>query len=580
MRKYLYSFIALGALLYTSCSTEMPEETISQTREIPQSIVVNFESDTRVHLEGGKTTPTVGDLFYVFNKINHCDTYIYNGNTNEDGKAIIEFRDTTGYTQHTAMDKLVIIYNESQPELYVNNGSPTTATVVVKSSQKYTKDSYAISAAPMVSVSDDNGSVMFKNICGWVKLSLTGNGETIKKIEFSGNNNEGLAFGSNPPTKIDVNDLSVYSVGHPFKKLTMTFDNDNKEDNWDTATLSSTPTDFYFSMPPVEFTNGFTVKITCTDGTEMTKSTSKKIKINRNEIQAMEPFAYAGEQIELDFSNMSIAQFNDLTYTQGYANTFEVKLANGNEIGNSFFIFYNPDYQPSGEGDAGTLNGEYEIVVTEIGTKSFDKKVFIADASYCYFTDDGSTYYFKSGTVTVSGSNATTKIAFNAVVTSKDGTELPLVGECTLNDMGYTKSESNTLTGLGIIGFVYNTSTVTGTTTIQGYDKETSPTKLITIAMKCNNINNLYGNEFSTSSTTNKITSGSLYLAEGTGVEYPYINGAVTIAQGTSIKSIITFNNMKFIDGAGNIYNIVNPDSGSTSLPLKQGTIQDVGGGW
>ena len=146
--------------------------------------------------------------------------------------------------------------------------------------------------------------------------------------------------------------------------------------------------------------------------------------------------------------------------------------------------------------------------------------------------------------------------------------------------MGYTTSESKTLAELGIVGFVYNTSTMTGTTTIQGYDKETSPTKLITIAMKCNNINNLYDKEFSTaSSATNKITSGSLYLAEGTGVEYPYINGAVTVTKGP-LKSNITFNNMKFIDSAGNIYNITNPAGGSTSVVLKQGSIQEVGGGW
>ena len=76
MRKYLYSFIALGALLWTSCSTEMQEEAISHTREIPQSIAIDFEADySRTHLENGKTTPTVGDLFYVFNKINNCDEY-------------------------------------------------------------------------------------------------------------------------------------------------------------------------------------------------------------------------------------------------------------------------------------------------------------------------------------------------------------------------------------------------------------------------------------------------------------------------------------------------------------------------
>ena len=567
MRKYLYSFIALGALLCTSCSTEMPEETISQTREIPQSIVVNFESDTRVHLENGKTTPTVGDLFYVFNKINHCDTYIYNGNTNEDGKAIIEFRDTTGYTQHTAMDKLVIIYNESQPELYVNNGSPTTATVVVKSSQKYTKDSYAISAAPMVSVSDDNGSVMFKNICGWVKLSLTGNGETIKKIEFSGNNNEGLAFGSNPPTKIDVNDLSVYSVGHPFKKLTMTFDNDNKEDNWDTATLSSTPTDFYFSMPPVEFTNGFTVKITCTDGTVMTKSTSKKVKIGRNEIQPMETFAYAGEPIQLNISDLNNPVFRDLTYSEGYANTFEVKVAN-NKHQNGFFIFYNPDYQPSGAGDAGTLNGEYEIVTDEIGTKTYTAKTFIADPSRSCVPYDGDLYYFKSGKVTVSGNNASTTIAFDAIVTNSEGGELPLKSQCTLESMGYT-----TLTkakDLGFSSFVYQASG--GYFTMQS----TSGQNTMTIELKttAKTPNELKDKTFTDTAITDCISSGSIPKDEL--ISYDKLVGSISFSL-ENFKHTMTTKGLKFVDGAGNIYQI---KDGSYNVTFKPGTINSGGGGW
>lgn len=570
MRKYLYSFIALGALLCTSCSTEMQEEAISSvTKEIPQSIVVNFESDTRVHLEGGKTTPTVGDLFYVFNKINHCDTYIYNGNTNEDGKAIIEFRDTTGYTQHTAMDKLVIIYNESQPELYVNNGSPTTATVVVKSSQKYTKDSYAISAAPMVSVSDDNGSVMFKNICGWVKLSLTGNGETIKKIEFSGNNNEGLAFGSNPPTKIDVNDLSVYSVGHPFKKLTMTFDNDNKEDNWDTATLSSTPTDFYFSMPPVEFTNGFNVKITCTDGTVMTKSTSKKVKIGRNEIQPMETFAYAGEPIQLNISDLNFPVFRDLTYSEGYANTFEVKVAN-NKYQNGFFIFYNPDYQPSGAGDAGTLNGEYEIVTDEIGTKTYTAKTFIADPSRSCVPYDGDLYYFKSGKVTVSGNNASTTIAFDAIVTNSEGGELPLKSQCTLTEMGYTTIDYNG--ALTYTSFIYQASG--GYFTMQS----TSGQNTMTIELKttATTANEIAGKTFTDKGLTEYIGEGSS-LRMGDIASYDKLVGSLTITR-SGLRYAITTKDLKFVDGAGNIYQITDGSYDLTSF--DPGKISTGGGIW
>ena len=577
MKKLL--LFGLVATMFASCSTEVAEQVVKQTRDIPQSITINIEEGSRVYLENGKCSLNRGDIFHVFNKINHSDTYTYNGNTDANGNPIIELTTPTYYTTHTETDKVVVVYSEGTPTLSVvkeneedKYGVVNSLKAIVKSTQKYQKNSFASGSAPMVYIGDNIDAISMKNVCGWINIQLTGNGQVLKKVELWGNKNEELATSSmvSSAATVSATDLSVSEIGYAFTKLTMNFDSPDA--------LSSEVTQIIFSTLPVEFTDGFTVKITCTDGTVMTKTTNKNIKIGRNEIQPMTPFEYTGEQVKIDLSDLNTPIFRDLTYSEGYENTYEVKVANNN-YQNGYFVFYNPNYQPSGLGDFGTLNGEYDIVVADIGDK-FDKNTFIADNNRCYVPFEGEEFYFKSGKVTVSGSNANTKIAFNAVVTSNDGTELPLVGECTLNEMGYTTSESKTLAELGIVGFVYNTSTMTGTTTIQGYDKETSPTKLITIAMKCNNINNLYDKEFSTaSSATNKITSGSLYLAEGTGVEYPYINGAVTVTKGP-LKSNITFNSMKFIDSAGNIYNITNPAGGSTSVVLKQGSIQEVGGGW
>lgn len=565
MKRNLYNLVALVTLLFASCSTELPESSTVQSRDIPQTIAIDFEAnDTRLHLEDGKTTLNVGDKFYVFNKINHCDTYVYNGNTNDEGKPIIELKDTTGYTQHTAMDKFVIIYNETQPEVYVNNGSPTTSTISVKSNQKYIKDSYAVNVAPMVSVSEDLGSTLFKNVCGWVKLSIIGNGETVEKIELTGNNSEGLAFGSNPPTKINVNDLSVYSVGYAAKKLTMTFNNkdDQEESYWDTATLSSTPTDFYFAMPPVEFTRGFTVKISCTDGTVMTKSTSKKIEVGRNEVQPMEVFEYVGEPIKLDISDLSNPVFKDLTYIEGFADTFEIKVANS-EVG--YFIFYNSGYRAAGD-----LNGEYEIAAGPIGTK-YSKNTLVADPDRCYIPYDGELYYFKSGKVTVSGTAASTTIAFDAVVTNSSGAELPLVGSCTLADMGYTTSTSTTLQAQGLTAFKYKVSG--STTTIQA---GSTSSKLLTLKVNCSNIEDIYDKTYSTSSTTYPINDGSsFYIGGDLGQEYPNVNGEFSITKVNNLKVKITFTNMKFVDQAGNIYEFNETKEVSWASTT---TIQEPGG--
>lgn len=542
----------------TSCSTEMQEEAISHTREIPQSIAIDFEADTRVHLENGKTTPTVGDLFYVFNKINHCDTYIYNGNTNEDGKPIIEFYQATGYTSHTPTDKVLVVYNNYMPTYHSDY-----VEVFIKTKQYYKKDSFGVQAAPMVSISDDLGSIYFKNVCGFISIPITGNGESVKKIELSSNGGEALGTMvlENSGAKVYFDDFSIRSAETGNSKIELSCDSDNS------PTLGSTPTNFYFAVRPTTLNSGLSVKITCTDGTVMTKSTSKKVKIGRNEIQPMETFAYAGESIQLNISDLNYPVFRDLTYSEGYANTFEVKVAN-NKYQNGFFIFYNPDYQPSGKGDAGTLNGEYEIVTDEIGTKTYTAKTFIADPSRCYIPYDGDLYYFKSGKVTVSGNNASTTIAFDAIVTNSEGGELPLKSQCTLESMGYT-----TLTkakDLGFSSFVYQAAG--GYFTMQS----TSGQNTMTIELKttAKTPNELKDKTFTDTALTDYISSGSLRMGDLT--SYDTLVGSITFTA-KGLNYTMTTKGLKFIDGAGNIYQI--PDGGY-SVSLKQGTINSGGGGW
>ena len=544
--------------MFASCSTEVAEQVAGQTRDIPQTIVVDFEEGSRVHLENGKSVLNVGDTFHVFNKINHSDTYTYNGNVDANGSPIIELTNQTDFTTHTETDKVVVVHcQDGTPTVTVDNGTVTALKAIVRSTQHYVKDSFAVGSAPMVSISNDVNSVSLKNVCGWVNVQLTGKGESIKKIEFKGNNNEQLATSSiiSSSATISTTDLSVSEVGYAFEKLTLVFD--------ELVTLSSTPTDFYFSVLPVEFENGFTVKITCTDGTTMTKTTNKKINIGRNEIQPMTPFEYAGEMIKLDISDLNTPVFGDLTYTEGYADTFEIKVAN-NSFQNGYFLFYNPDYHAAGN----TLNGEYEIAVAEIGDK-FDKKIFIADNSRCYVPFEGDEFYFKSGKVTVSGTVASTTVKFDAVVTNSDGAELPLVGTCTLAEVGYTTYQTVTLQSLGLTGFVYEVSD--SSTTIQSGK---ASKKLLSLQLKCNNINNIFDKVFSTSKTAeNPIQSGYLYFGGDMGAKYPHIHGDVKIVKKNALSVDITFTNMKFVDNAGNVYEINETRTcgwGSTTTPEKE----------
>lgn len=528
----------------------------------------------------GNSRLYVGDQIHIFNKINHSDTYTYNGEIDANGRPILELTTPTYYTNHTEIDKVIAVYcPEGTPILTIDeNGSATTVKAIVRSKQKYHKDSYAIGSAPMVSVSDDISSIQLKNICGRVKLSITGNGEILKKIEFTGNKNEELATSSmiSSSATISLSDLSVTSVGYAFTKLTMDFDNADEDENWDTATLSTTPTDFYFTMLPVALTDGFTVKIFCTDGTVMTKNFVVSTKVTRNSTITTEQFEYIGEQVKLNVSDLNTPVFRDLTYSEGYANTFEVKVAN-NSYQNGYFIFYNPDYVPSGAGDAGTLNGEYEIVSGNIGAKP-GKKALIADPSRCWIPYDGDMYYFKSGKVTVSGTNESTTMVFDAIVTNSEGSDVPLQSQCTLASMGYTTSTSGTFTDIfgmaSNVEFRYKQSG--NQLAIQG---GTESGNLMTLYLKATSFNNILGKEFTTSSTTDAILSGNLYFTGDTGSNYPYVDGGIKI-EGNALSSKLYPNNLKFIDEEGSIYNIIAPDAGYYSIKLGNGTIYETGFNW
>ena len=221
MKKLL--FLGLVAAMFASCSTEVAEQVAGQTRDIPQTIVIDFEEGSRVHLENGKSVLNIGDTFHVFNKINHSDTYTYNGNVDANGSPIIELTNQTDFTTHTETDKVVVVHcQDGTPTVTVDNGTVTALKAIVRSTQHYVKDSFAVGSAPMGSISNDVNSVSLKNVGGWVNVQLTGKGESIKKIEFKGNNNEQLATSSiiSSSATISTTDLSVSEVGYAFEKLT------------------------------------------------------------------------------------------------------------------------------------------------------------------------------------------------------------------------------------------------------------------------------------------------------------------------------------------------------------------------
>lgn len=143
--------------------------------------------------------------------------------------------------------------------------------------QKYTKDSYYPKSNIMIGSSPDGSSYVFKNVVSYLRLSLVGQ-KAIKSIQLKGNNSEFLAG----QLFINTSTLKTHLKGD---------DSGNSKnvilDCGDGVQLSETPIDFYFTLPAMTLSKGFSLVIEFTDGTLFSRTRAKQFSLNRNTVYPM-----------------------------------------------------------------------------------------------------------------------------------------------------------------------------------------------------------------------------------------------------------------------------------------------------
>lgn len=158
--------------------------------------------------------------------------------------------------------------------------------VVLSSEQVYAAGSFADGAFPMVAVTDDlsDHNLKFKNVLGTLKLQLKGT-QTVKSIKVTGRSNEILSG-----TAV----VTAYTNGLT-PAITMTGSDDASK----SVTLNcgdgiqlneGTATAFIISLPPVLFTQGFTVTVTESNDETYTIETDKANTVLRSSILTMPAF--------------------------------------------------------------------------------------------------------------------------------------------------------------------------------------------------------------------------------------------------------------------------------------------------
>ena len=343
-----FSLLAVVALLVAACTQEIVVDTIPAIADdAPETISVCFENeDTRIQLnEAQKTVWTNGDQVSVFYRSDANQKWEYNGPTGSRTADI--YRVEAG--QHTQkLPKVVVVYPYNE-NYYIN---PETCDIqaFMPAEQTYMKDSYGLDGNIMISAGYYN-QFSLKNVCGWLKVQLEGNGEMIKSITLRGNNGEQVA-GEIYINSADASSALASEMGE------ITDEGDGmtggaggnlvfedtiiKEVTLDCGNgveLGAEATAFYIALPPQTFANGLTITVTAVDGTEMIKSTSNEIVVERNHIQPMAALEYDG----IPDNEIWYTTIDDTVVAPYATNVFGANIVSNNYVnGKGVIVFDGP----------------------------------------------------------------------------------------------------------------------------------------------------------------------------------------------------------------------------------------------
>ncbi len=283
MNKRLLLIIA-SLLVVFSCS-KMEEEvvqTVSEPVYVPTVFHVSMEGastpETRVYAD---TTLKVlwhnSDTVTIFNKNSEGLRYRFAGNT---GKASgdLEAIDTEA-PSGSSLEKVYAAYPHGESNAVLSEGTLKAAFPAV---QHYSKASFGLKSNVMVSVGD-NENLQFKNVGGYLCLKLYGFGVSVTSVKLKATGGEKIAG----PCAIDVTGETPVATMQEgaTDEITLVCDTPVQ-----LVATSEWYKEFWFVVPPVTFSRGFTVTVSVAESAStFSKSTTKEFTVTRNNIQRMAP---------------------------------------------------------------------------------------------------------------------------------------------------------------------------------------------------------------------------------------------------------------------------------------------------
>ncbi len=351
--KVSYLCSALAAVLLSSCTSE-------RHSDIHVFYATIEHADTRVYADENLMVLWHNDdRISIFDKYTYNREYRFSGQTGANAGSFEPVSDPSFVTGNEIphiiavypFDKATSVSNKEEVALHLPN------------EQSYIKNSFGRGDNAMVSFTDDN-YLKFKNVGGYLAIKLYGSGVNVAAIRLNGNNGEQLA--GDASIKASVSEPPVVIL------------NNDKADS-EIKLVCETPialndsasefTEFWFVVPPVSFTKGFTITVIDTEDNEFVKSTTKSITIERNKLSQMAP-------IEVLFDVPSL-NYVDLGLSVKWAKT-NLGASSPEDAGNYFAWGENTDKEEFTWATYQWCNGSYSTLT---------KYCFTSSRGYNGFTD-------------------------------------------------------------------------------------------------------------------------------------------------------------------------------------------------
>ena len=286
--KRIALYIGLAVMLVASCSTQEADFIVAQQDDV--IFYASFEQPsevTRVYAnENLFLRWTADDRVSIFNKNTYNQQYKFLGETGDNAGGFKKV-DAAEFMTGNPISNVVSVYPYQET---TKISEDETLNLSLPAEQHYAENTFGLGANTLVSVSTDN-FLQYKNICGYLRISLYGEGVSISSITLQGNNGEKLA-GKATVTMPLEGVPSIEMEKDASTKITLVCDNPIK-----LQASAEECIDFWFVVPPISFSKGFTILIDQTTGEVYEKTTAKSVSIERSRVSKMAPVKVEVERL-------------------------------------------------------------------------------------------------------------------------------------------------------------------------------------------------------------------------------------------------------------------------------------------